>query len=411
MYCSECHAPLPEGGIYCPQCGKQMGKANNPLMLVAVVLLAVSVLLVSFLMLKGTIFGPAIPKGTVSSDEGQMHNGTEIIDGNLQFRVESDGGMTVIGYVDEPKGDLIVPATVEGQPVVAIADEAFSFCDEITALILPDSIERIGMGAFCGCDGLRTLQLPANLKTIGEMAFQLCSNLTEVVFPEGLRSIGYGAFADCTSLAVAKLPDSLEYVDSTVFKGCAAELQLAVPGMESEGNLLYELRAEGAAITGYVEQPVGELVIPATLGGKPVYMIEAFTFQGCEEITAVTIPASVKTIGFGAFQYCSKLAVLQLNEGLDMIVDCAFYDCDVLESVVLPDSVTVIGAGAFSYCPKLSMLILPENLEYVGNAIIDGCDALTLLGYRGSQERWHSIQIEDGNELMEAIGIRFDYKD
>ena len=48
---------------------------------------------------------------------------------------------------------------------------------------------------------------------------------------------------------------------------------VSVSSAETEGNFTYVISSEGATITGYVEKPTGELVIPDTIGGYPVTVI------------------------------------------------------------------------------------------------------------------------------------------
>ena len=60
-------------------------------------------------------------------------------------------------------------------------------------------------------------------------------------------------------------------------------------------------------------------------------------FQGCEEITSVTIPDSVTVIGEDAFRGCSSLAAVTIPDSVTAIGEFAFFGCSLLAAVTIPD--------------------------------------------------------------------------
>jgi len=70
---------------------------------------------------------------------------------------------------------------------------------------------------------------------------------------------------------------------------------------DASGQWKYVLEDGGATITGYVEEPSGELVIPNELDGSPVTGIGGSAFADCMDITGVAIQESVMGIGTEAF--------------------------------------------------------------------------------------------------------------
>ena len=75
-------------------------------------------------------------------------------------------------------------------------------------------------------------------------------------------------------------------------------------------------------------------------------------FSGCSNLTLSTLPASLKTLGSGAFAN-SGISVSALPEGLTTIGDMCFQMCANIESVVIPASVTSLGFGIWSPCTGL----------------------------------------------------------
>ena len=61
--------------------------------------------------------------------------------------------------------------------ITVIGESAFSLCDELVTVELPDSITKIDVGAFSACENLKEFKVPDSVKEIGECAFGLCVNL------------------------------------------------------------------------------------------------------------------------------------------------------------------------------------------------------------------------------------------
>ena len=94
--------------------------------------------------------------------------------------------------------------------------------------------------------------------------------------------------------------------------------------------------------------------------------------MGCSDLTSVTIPDSVTSIGYRAFAGCQSLTSVTIGNGVTSIGRGAFEYCSGLTSVTIPDSVTSIGETAFGSCSGLtSVTFLGKTLEQVQN-IEDG---------------------------------------
>lgn len=70
-------------------------------------------------------------------------------------------------------------------------------------------------------------------------------------------------------------------------------------------------------------------------------------------ITGITIPASVTSIGNYAFYGCTSLASIDIPAGVTSIGNYAFNGCTSLASITIPAGVTSIGANAFNACSAL----------------------------------------------------------
>ena len=87
-----------------------------------------------------------------------------------------------------------------GEYVKTIDKEAFSYCEGLTTVNLPNLVS-IGEDAFEGCKKMTSFQMGNRLESIGTGAFSLCSALTgEISLPASVANIGAAAFSQCTGL-------------------------------------------------------------------------------------------------------------------------------------------------------------------------------------------------------------------
>ena len=170
---------------------------------------------------------------------------------NLYYSTDDNGNITITGYNGNDRV-FAVPAAIKGSPVVAIAESAFDYCDNLTEIYIPASVASIGAYAFRGCDKLRTINVDAGntvyasvdgvvyskdmkqllicppgkrgtvtvaagVTEIMEFAFYSCSYVTGVVLPDSLVSIGDSAFSNCYDLESVELPAALTYIGDSAF--------------------------------------------------------------------------------------------------------------------------------------------------------------------------------------------------
>ena len=100
-------------------------------------------------------------------------------------------------------------------------------------------------------------------------------------------------------------------------------------------------------------------------------------FQYCSALTSVEIPASVTSINMSAFQYCSALTSVELPNGLTTIGRSAFINCSALTSIEIPASVTSIGIDAFNRCISLTSVVIPNGVTFLGKMAFAYCSQLT----------------------------------
>lgn len=139
------------------------------------------------------------------------------------------------------------------------------------------------------------------------------------------------------SAAIGSLESELDLLRDQISESSA---QTDPPAPEHEYfGFGYISNGESIAITSYNGDSL-DIVIPATIGGLPVTTIADSAFEG-SSIRSVSIPETVKSIGWFAFRGCTSLS-----------------------GAVIPRPVTAIGYDAFSDCPKLTVYASEGSYAY-----------------------------------------------
>lgn len=115
------------------------------------------------------------------------------------------------------------------------------------------------------------------------------------------------------------------------------------------------------------------LYIPSYLNGYPLTKIQDYAFDGNKNLKNVTIPKTVKEIGYGAFMSCSNIVSIEFDKdsALTKIGNQAFDGCESLTSIKIPNKVTSIGCYAFYDCSNLDNITIPDTVTEIGKYAFD----------------------------------------
>lgn len=225
----------------------------------------------------------------------------------------SKDGRKLLKAPSDLKGDF---SFKEGTKI--ICDSAFSMCNFLTSIIVPNSVTSIGEGAFSGCILLFKIIIPNSVTSIGDLAFMDSNALSYIVISNSVTSIGDGTFYGCSSLTNIVIPDSVTSIGDIAFSGCRS---------------------------------LSNIVIPDS-----VTSIGDYVFEGCTSLSNIVIPNNVTSIGSNAFR-----------------------DCSSLSNIVISDSVTNIGDWAFVNCNKLPYNLKQELISRFGDELFNDPFALIYL--------------------------------
>lgn len=263
----------------------------------------------------------------------------------------------------------------------------------------------ISKSAFSGCSGLISISIPSSVTSIGDSAFSGCSKLESITLPfvgatkDGSENTHFGYIfgaSDYTENAT-KVPESLRSVIIT------NETEISENAFNGCSNLT-------------------SITLPSTLE-----TIEASAFSNCSSLTSITIPNSVTSIAAAAFYNCTSLTAFY-GEGNDyysidnnraLIVDggktlLAYAGANDETSYAIPEGITLISSNAFLKATKLTSITLPSTLKTINSYAFEACNNLTsitipssvtAIGYYAFSycSSLKEIIIEEGSNLANTI--------
>lgn len=301
-------------------------------------------------------------------------------------------------YADEIT-NVILP---EG--ITRIGGAAFWQCTNLESIVIPDSVTEIGPAAF-SCTGLKSVAIPAGVKSI--IGFDDCTSLKTVTIPEGVETIGAGAFGGCSSLTEITIPSSVSFMGEEAFLGCnslkavnfrgdaptfshAAFHGVTAAAYYHANNATWTaevFQLNGSNFDWVAVDEAGNVVptpefVPATSGTYGENIAWAFdaatgtlTISGSGEMVEATETFPWNT-------YRSAIKRVELPEGLTEIGSSAFSRCSGLESITIPNTVYGIGISAFAYT-GLKEITIPASVTHFGIGAFYGCSNLKKVFFLG----------------------------
>jgi uncharacterized repeat protein (TIGR02543 family) len=340
-----------------------------------------------------------IPRSVTLIEQGAFNGCSGLINITVPFlgrSSNSTGDMSKFKYIfDNVDSINSIPNSLTHIYITGgakINSGAFSGCNSITEIVVPNSVTSIAQGAFEECSNLKKLTIPfvgssrtpsyyngrldyifgsqtylvpstlenitiTDQTTISTNAFKNCSFIKNVVIEEGLETIQYSAFEGCSSLINVSLPESVKTIGERLFYECVSLENIILPnGLLSLPNRIFS----GCT-------SLKTIILPNNL-----IQIGTWVFSNCSSLKEIEIPSTVRTIGEYAFYGCRGLETINLPNGLDAIENNTFYNCTSLTNFELPSTLKRIGNQAFYAC-GLKKIVISTNIISIGENAFMGC--------------------------------------
>ena len=299
-------------------------------------------------------------------------------------RTSNKNEYSVVGFGDAKDSRIVIPSSYNGLPVTTIEVEAFKGCAFMTNIVIPESVTSIGNYAFYDCASLTSVTIGKNVTSIGYGAFDNCYKLVEVInkspyitVTKGSTNNGYvGEYA----LSVSNCDNSYVSKLST----------------DSNGYITYT-DGEDKILVGYIGTKT-ELNLPSN-----ITKINQYAFYKNDNITSVTIPNNVESIGDAVFLDCNSLTKVDYTGTIDQWIEINFgggvlastrnlYINSELVTEANLTTATKIPDYAFSGCTSLTSVTIGDSATSIGDEAFSGCDSLTKVNYTGTIDQWVEIE-------------------
>lgn len=321
-------------------------------------------------------------------------------EGNTSFKsvggvLYSANGEQLVTYPAGREGEYTI---VSGTKIVG--DMAVSHAKKLTGVTIPNTVTTIEAGAFFNCSLLANVKFEQDsaLKTINERckywgdeydeifgAFAYCNSLTELTFPDSLETVYqyliYGSknlktlnFGTKIKGVSKKMEyDSERFVNNHIeninvaennpylssIKGVLYSKDLKTLKVFPRGKKgdTYKVNANTVRIgaSAFSNAKVKKVVL-----SKKTKNIGDAAFAGCKQLKAVVNTNNVKSLGRSAFANCKRLASVTFKK-LTAVPANAFYGCKRLKSVTLGKKVKSVSGWAFNECESLRKFVIKSK--------------------------------------------------
>ncbi len=220
------------------------------------------------------------------------------------YLTNADNTITISGYTGSG-GDVVIPDTIDGMPVTSIGDKSFLGIDSLISITIPGSVVDIGNMAFSYCWNLTNVVLGTNVVCIGSFVFS-GNQIHGIFVPASATNIGENAFSGVWEITVDPINPSYSSKDGVLFdKNMTTLLQYS---KVKEGDYTIPASVVNIGSQAFQDCGISIVTIPTS-----VTNIGDSAFR-MSWLSSITIPRSVVGIGYGALFSCGHMSAITVDE-------------------------------------------------------------------------------------------------
>ncbi len=283
-----------------------------------------------------------------------------------------------------------------------------------------EGVTAIGAYTFAHHKLLRAINIPSTIKRIGNNCFARCELLEEVLIPATateLTELTGGEFSYCYKLVAVSLPTTVTRIGKYTFHQCESLETVYYPGTEEQWKSIEILADGNSAVLGLTPMYGVEAGVTCTLvdgvltysgfGGINNYLAKENPYYAQRsQVTSIVIGEGITRVGGYSCGYFEKATSVSLPSTLRTIGYNAFYNCKALTEVVIPNSVTYMFNAAFYGCAALKTVTLPSGISTIEKRTFGGCNALENIKFGGTEIQWAkivSVYDQEGQATFNAL--------
>ncbi len=282
-------------------------------------------------------------------------------------------------------GSVIIPETVNyggvTYSVTSIGNYAFYRCTELTNVNIGNNVYKIGGDAFNGCDRLTSIHIPSSVVNISGSAFYCCSNLTNITVDS--YNLKYDSRDNCNAIIETSSNTLIAGSMSTIIPNSVTSIgeyayggrRITTITIPENITIIKDSAFEGCSSLSSVQINDLEAWCKIQFGNGSSNPLAwgHYLFLNGQEITNLIIPKSITTINAYSFYCFHGLKKLTIHDSVTSIDKWAFYECWDMKEVSIGESVQSIGEYAFGACYDLSSVTIPKSVKKLGDYAFQGC--------------------------------------
>lgn len=236
------------------------------------------------------------------------------------------------------------------------------------------------------------------------------TSIKTVVIGDGITSIGENAFYECWGMNDVYITDPSAWCKIT-FGNLNSNPMLYADRLyflDENGNEVTEIALD-ESVTQIPDYTFKSSNLTSVTIPDSVISIGRYAFFGCTGLTSVTIPDSVTSIGECAFSGCTGLTSVTIPGCVTSIGGYAFSWCTSLTSITISEGVISIEYGMFYDCTDLTLVTIPDSVTSIGIEAFYGCYRVNTVYYAGSRSQWNSISIGIRNGDLTSANVLYNH--